>query len=90
MRFAGTADAPFKYLSPILEIQGNHMTSFNFATSPQVQFPLRLSYDLTSRFNQISKSTRIPKSTLGRIAIKSLLDEIDEKGITSVLEGVRS
>ena len=62
------------------------MTSFNFATSPQIQFPLRLSHDLTNRFNQISKSTRIPKSTLGRIAIKSLLDDIDSRGITTVLE----
>jgi len=66
------------------------MTSFNFATSPQIQFPLRLSHDLTNRLNQISKTTRIPKSTLGRIAIKTLLDEIDEKGITSVLEAVQS
>ena len=64
------------------------MTSFNFITSPQVQFPLRLSHDLTKRLNQTSKSTRIPKSTLGRIAIKSLLDEIDEKGITKVLNEV--
>ena len=61
------------------------MTSFNFATSPQIQFPLRLSHDLTNRFNQISKLTRIPKSTLGRIAIKSLLDDIDSRGITTVL-----
>ncbi len=64
------------------------MTSFNFATSPQIQFQLRLSHDLTNSFNQISKLTRIPKSTLGRIAIKTLLDEIDEKGITSVLQEV--
>ena len=64
------------------------MTSFNFATSPQIQFPLRLSHDLTNRFNQISKLTRIPKSTLGRIAIKTLLDVIYEKGITSVLQEV--
>jgi len=68
----------------------DQMTSFNFATSPQIQFPLRLSHDLTNRLNQISKTTRIPKSTLGRIAIKTLLDEIDEKGITSVLEAVQS
>jgi predicted DNA-binding protein len=63
------------------------MPTFNIVSTPQIQFPLRLSHDLTNRFNQASSSTKIPKSTLGRIAIKSLLDEIDAKGITSVLEG---
>ncbi|MDH6302633.1 putative DNA-binding protein [Polynucleobacter sphagniphilus] len=63
------------------------MTTFNIVSTPQIQFPLRLSHDLTNRFNQASSSTKIPKSTLGRIPIKSLLDEIDAKGITSVLEG---
>jgi predicted DNA-binding protein len=64
------------------------MSTFNIISTPQIQFPLRLSRDLTHRFNQVSSSTRIPKSTLGRIAIKSLLDEIDKKGITAVLDGV--
>ena len=66
------------------------MNSFNFVSTPQIQFPLRLSADLTNRLNQMSRSTRIPKSTLGRIAIKSLLDEIDEKGITAVLDEMES
>jgi len=64
------------------------MSSFNITSTPQIQFPLRLSHDLTNRFNEASSSTRIPKSTLGRIAIKSLLDEIDKKGITAVLDGL--
>ena len=59
---------------------------FNIAATPQIQYPLRLSHDLSARFNQAAKSTRIPKSTLGRIAISSLLNEIEQKGITRVLD----
>ena len=62
------------------------MAQFNIVSTPQIQFPLRLSHDLTNRLNQTAKSTRIPKTTLGRIAIKSLLDAIDEKGISRVLD----
>ena len=65
------------------------MPSFNIASTPQVQFPLRLSHDLTDRLNQTAKSTRIPKTTLGRLAIKYLLDDIDEKGVTTVLSDLR-
>jgi predicted DNA-binding protein len=61
------------------------MPIFNIASTPHIQFPLRLSHELTDRLNQISKSTRIPKTTLGRLAIKSLLDDIEEKGVTRVL-----
>jgi len=64
------------------------MSSFLITSSPQIQFPLRLSHDLTNRFNHISRSTRIPKSTLGRIAISTLLDQIDKKGISTVLEEI--
>jgi len=61
------------------------MPIFNNAPTPHIQFPLRLSHELTDRLNQTSKSTRIPKTTLGRLAIKSLLDDIEEKGVTRVL-----
>jgi predicted DNA-binding protein len=61
------------------------MPIFNIASTPHIQFPLRLSHELTDRLNQASKSTRILKTTLGRLAIKSLLDDIEEKGVTRVL-----
>ena len=61
------------------------MHQLNALVTPNIQFPLRLSHDLSNRLNQTAKSTRIPKTTLGRIAIQTLLDEIEEKGITSVL-----
>ena len=64
------------------------MHQLNALATPNIQFPLRLSYDLSNRLNQTAKSTRIPKTTLGRIAIQTLLDEIEEKGITTVLKGV--
>ena len=62
------------------------MNQLNAVSTPNIQFPLRLSHDLSSRLNQAAKSTRIPKTTLGRIAIQSLLDQIEQKGISLVLE----
>jgi len=64
--------------------------SFPIHSTPQIQFPLRLHHDLYQRFTEISSSTRIPKSTLGRIGITKLLNEIDEKGITQVLNEIQS
>ena len=60
--------------------------SFPIHATPYTQFPLRLDHDLHQRFTQISTSTKIPKSTLGRLGITKLLNEIDEKGITKVLQ----
>ena len=60
--------------------------SFPIHATPYTQFPLRLDHDLHQRFTQISTSTKIPKSTLGRLGITKLLNEIDEKGITQVLQ----
>ena len=62
------------------------MHQLNALATPNIQFPLRLSHDLSNRLNQTAKSTRIPKTTLGRIAIQFLLDQIEQKGITVVLE----
>lgn len=62
------------------------MHQLNALATPNIQFPLRLSHDLSNRLNQTAKSTRISKTTLGRIAIESLLDQIEQKGITLVLE----
>ena len=62
------------------------MHQLNTLATPNIQFPLRLSHDLSNRLNQTAKSTRIPKTTLGRIAIQSLLDQIEQKGISLVLE----
>ena len=62
------------------------MHQLNAVATPNIQFPLRLSHDLSNRLNQTAKSTRIPKTTLGRIAIQSLLDQIEQKGIAVVLE----
>jgi len=58
--------------------------------TPQTQYPLRLPHDLHMRFTKMSSSTKIPKSTLGRIGIAKLLNEIDEKGITTVLNELES
>jgi len=62
------------------------MPQLNITPTPHKQFPLRLSPELTNRLNQTARSTRINKSTLGRIAISSLLDEIESKGIATVLK----
>ena len=62
---------------------------FQFQSTPYTQYPLRLDHTLHERFTRISSSTRIPKSTLGRIGITRLLNEIDEKGITQVLNEIQ-
>jgi predicted DNA-binding protein len=72
-----------------LTIQGESM-SLSIHATPYTQYPLRLDQTLHERFTQISSSTRIPKSTLGRIGITKLLNEIDEKGITQVLNEIQS
>ena len=61
------------------------MHQLNALVTPNIQFPLRLSHELSNRLNQTAKFTRIPKTTLGRLAIKALLDNIEEKGVTRVL-----
>jgi predicted DNA-binding protein len=53
--------------------------------TPQVQYPLRINHELHARFTKISSSTKIPKSTLGRIGLSRLLDDIESRGITTVL-----
>jgi len=53
--------------------------------TPQVQYPLRMNHELHTRFTKISSSTKIPKSILGRIGLSRLLDDIESRGITTVL-----
>ena len=53
--------------------------------TPQVQYPLRINHELHTRFTKISSSTKLPKSTLGRIGLIKLLDDIESKGIVAVL-----
>ena len=53
--------------------------------TPQKQYPLRLPNELHNRFTRISSSTKIPKSILGRIGLSRLLDDIESRGITTVL-----
>jgi hypothetical protein len=61
----------------------NHLT---IESTPQVQYPLRLDHQLHDKFYSLSKRTKIPMSTLGRLSITMFLDEVDMKGITTVLE----
>ena len=62
------------------------MNQFTIESTPQVQYPLRISHELHTRFNHISSTTKIPKSILGRIGLTRLLDDIDSRGITTVLK----
>lgn len=57
----------------------------NYQPTPKIQYPLRLEHDLHDRFQSISKKTRIPMSTLGRLGITKFIEEIESKGITRVL-----
>lgn len=66
------------------------MTQFQIESTPQVQYPLRLDYQLHHKFHSISKRTKIPMSTLGRLSITKFLNEIESKGITKVLDEMES
>ena len=64
--------------------------SFTFQSTPYTQYPLRIDHSLHKRFTHISTTTRIPKSTLGRLGITRLLNEIESKGITRVLQDMET
>jgi len=59
--------------------------TYHIDDTPLVQFPIRLSKDLHTRFTRVSQETRINKSTLLRIALDRLVTEIQNQGITAVL-----
>jgi hypothetical protein len=59
--------------------------NYQITEKPNVQFPIRISHDLHTRFTQVSLDTRINKSTLLRIAMDRLVTQIQSKGITAVL-----
>lgn len=61
------------------------MTTLQIESTPQIQYPLRLDYNLHHEFRNLSKRTKIPMSTLGRLSISKFLNEIELKGITRVL-----
>lgn len=62
------------------------MSNFQIESTPQVQYPLRLDHQLHDKFYSLSKRTKIPMSTLGRLSISKFLNEIELKGITRVLD----
>jgi len=59
--------------------------TYHIDDTPLVQFPIRLSQDLHTRFTRVSQETRINKSTLLRIALDRLVTQIQNQGITAVL-----
>ena len=59
--------------------------TYHIDDTPLVQFPIRLSKDLHTRFTRVSQETRINKSTLLRIALDRLVTQIQNQGITAVL-----
>lgn len=65
------------------------MSNFRIESTPQKQYPLRISHELYKRFTNISSTTKIPKSILGRIGLIKLLDDIELRGITTVLKEIK-
>ena len=59
--------------------------TYHIDDTPLVQFPIRLSQDLHTRFTRVSQETIINKSTLLRIALDRLVTQIQNQGITAVL-----
>jgi predicted DNA-binding protein len=66
------------------------MTTLQIESTPLIQYPLRLDHQLHNKFHSLSKRTKIPMSTLGRLSITKFLDEVDMKGITTVLQEMES
>ena len=66
------------------------MTTLQIESTPQVQYPLRLDHQLHNKFYSLSKRTKIPMSTLGRLSITMFLDEVESRGITTVLNEMES
>jgi len=64
--------------------------TYHIDDTPLVQFPIRLSKDLHTRFTRVSQETRINKSTLLRIALDRLVTQIQNQGITAVLAELES
>ena len=56
---------------------------------PQVSFPLRMSKELHEAFDTVSTDSLVPKSTLARLAITSLLKDVSEKGIQDAIKDIR-
>jgi predicted DNA-binding protein len=54
-------------------------------TSTSVQYPLRLNYELHQRFRFISQKTKVPMSVLGRLGLTRFIDDIETRGITTIL-----
>jgi len=61
----------------------------NLHTNPQVSFPLRMSKELHEAFDSVSNNSMVPKSTLARLAITSLLKDIRDKGIQDAIKDIR-
>jgi predicted DNA-binding protein len=62
------------------------MSQFTIESTPLVQYALRLDHQLHNKFYSLSKRTKIPMSTLGRLSITMFLDEVESRGITTVLK----
>ena len=52
------------------------------------QFPVRLELPLSNALDRYSAATRIPKTTLSRIAIQKFLNELESSGVRCALEDV--
>ena len=64
------------------------MNNINFEPTPIKSFALRLEQNLYQRFTNMASKTKIPKSTLARLAISKFLDDIESKGITLAIKDV--
>ena len=62
------------------------MSQFTIESTPLVQYALRLDHQLHNKFYSLSKRTKIPMSTLGRLSITMFLEKVDLNGITTVLK----
>jgi len=62
------------------------MTDINLENKPRIQIPIRVNHSLYKKFNHISNHSHVPKSVIARLALKSFLDDIEHRGISTVLQ----
>jgi predicted DNA-binding protein len=62
--------------------------TMNIHATPYRQFPLRLPAHMADELDRVSKSTRINKTTISRIALEKFLAEIDRSGASAAIEEV--
>ena len=65
-----------------------HQQSSTKTTVIYKQFPVRLDHQLSDDLERMSEKTKIPKSTITRIALVKFLNDLDASGVKDAIEKI--